>query len=81
MLSLGFRALSLKVSQCIFVFFACPAHIVLVLWRIFPKFARRGRIRENTNVDPIFGKTNRIRSSATHMPSTEMFSASLSVKL
>lgn len=41
MLSLGFRALSLKVSLCIFVFFAYPTHTLLVLWRIFPKFARR----------------------------------------
>ena len=28
-------------------------------------FARRGRISKNSNVDPILGRTNRIRSSAT----------------
>jgi len=38
----------------------------LVLWQILEKFARRGRIRKNSNVDPIFGKTNRIRSGATY---------------
>ena len=31
----------------------------------FPKFARRGRISKNSNVDPSFGRTNRIRYSAT----------------
>jgi len=29
----------------------------------FPNFARRGRIRKSSNFDPIFGKTNRIRSA------------------
>ena len=28
-------------------------------------FARRGRISKNSSVDPILGRTNRIRSSAT----------------
>ena len=28
-------------------------------------FARRGHISKNSNVDPILGRTNRIRSSAT----------------
>jgi len=40
--------------------------IFLVRWQIFPTFACRGRIRKSSNFDPIFGKTNRIRSSATH---------------
>jgi len=38
----------------------------LVHWQIFPNSARRSRIRKSCNFDPILGKTNRIRSSATH---------------
>ena len=40
---------------------------LLVHWQSFPNFARRGRIN-SSNFDPILGKTNRIRSSATLPP-------------
>ena len=42
--------------------------IFLVHWQIFPNFACGGCMRKSTNFDHIFGKTNRIRSSATTTP-------------
>ena len=42
--------------------------IFLVHWQIFPNFACGGCMRKSSNFDHIFGKPNRIRSSATTTP-------------
>ena len=80
MLSLGFRALSLKVSLCIFVSLpAPPIH-----------FWSSGEFFENLHEGVALGKTPMLTQFLVKqtefalvrpMPSTEMFSASLSMKL
>ena len=55
--------------------------IFLVHWQIFPNFARRSRIRESSNFDHIFGKTNRIRPSATPPPPPRILNDALIPKI
>ena len=45
--------------------YTTPSLIFLVHWQIFLNFTRRGCIKKSSNFDPIFDKTNKIRSSVT----------------